>query len=105
MMALTETRNTLADLPPVLDKDPTLTLANAIVFLEVFGHTVIVWMWMRQALAARRGVVRGNDSDEESYFGKLSACRWFFRWELPKTRQWHELIFGLDDTTLRTKSE
>jgi hypothetical protein len=80
--------------------NPTLALANAVLFLDAFGHTVMAWVWLRQALAAQRGLAAGIAADTDFYHGKLMACRWFYRWELPKTRQWHELLRSLDDTTL-----
>ena len=103
--ALRDTEHTLEVLLPVLGGDPTLALANASVFLEAFGHTVLAWIWLRQALAAQRGLRDGAASDADFYRGKLAACRWFFRWELPKTRQWHELLRSLDDTTFNISAE
>jgi butyryl-CoA dehydrogenase len=99
-MALTDTASTLQTLGPVLVSNPTLGLANASVFLEAFGHTVLAWIWLRQALAAQRGLSDGIASDKDFYLGKLAACRWFYRWELPKTRAWYELLRSLDDTVL-----
>jgi alkylation response protein AidB-like acyl-CoA dehydrogenase len=98
--ALDEIARTLAALAPVLAGNPTLALANAVLFLEAFGHTVMAWIWLRQALVAQRGLARGLAADAGFYRGKLAACRWFYRWELPKIRQWHELLRSLDDTTL-----
>ena len=96
---------TLQALAPVLATNPTLALANAVLFLEAFGHTVIAWIWLRQALAAQRGLTNGIAADADFYRGKLAACRWFYRWELPKTKQWHELLRSLDDTTLTMPPE
>jgi hypothetical protein len=79
-----------------------------VLFLEAFGHTVIAWIWLRQALAAQRGLQSGiaaQGTDGDFYRGKLAACRWFYRWELPKVRQWHELLRSLDDTTLTMPPE
>jgi len=98
--ALNEIATTLTALGPVLASNPTLALANAALFLDAFGHTVMAWVWLRQALAAQRGLAAGIAADTDFYHGKLMACRWFYRWELPKTRQWHELLRSLDDTTL-----
>jgi butyryl-CoA dehydrogenase len=92
-------------LGPVLASNPTLALANAVLFLEAFGHTVLAWIWLRQALAAQRGLHAGAATSADFYRGKLAACRWFYRWELPKTRQWHELLRSLDDTTLTMPPE
>ncbi|MFA4969425.1 MAG: acyl-CoA dehydrogenase, partial [Sulfuritalea sp.] len=41
--ALGEIAATLQALGPVLASNPTLALANAVLFLEAFGHTVIAW--------------------------------------------------------------
>ncbi len=103
--AMGDVGKSLTALAPTLAKDPTLALANAVLFLEAFGHTVIAWIWLRQALAAQKGLQKGVAADADFYRGKLAACRWFFRWELPKTRQWHELLRSLDDTTLTMKPE
>jgi butyryl-CoA dehydrogenase len=104
-VAMGEVATTLQALSPVLAGNPTLALANAVLFLEAFGHTVIAWIWLRQALAAQRGLANGIASDADFYRGKLAACRWFYRWELPKTKQWHELLRSLDDTTLTMPPE
>lgn len=73
--------------------DPELRLANASVFLEAFGHIVVAWIWLEQALAAQGGA--GDFFD-----GKRQAARYFFSWELPKTSVQLDLLDRLDDTTL-----
>ncbi len=103
--AIEEVATTLQALAPTLAANPTLALANAVLFLEAFGHTVIAWIWLRQAIAAQRGLQTGIAADTDFYRGKLAACRWFYRWELPKVRQWHELLRSLDDTTLTMPPE
>jgi butyryl-CoA dehydrogenase len=74
-------------------RDPERMLANATVYLEAFGHVVVAWIWLEQALAAH-----GKSGD--LYDGKRQACRYFFRWELPRTRPQFALLDSLDDTTL-----
>ena len=75
-------------------------LANSYAYLEQFGHTVIAWMWLRQATVAQAALPQANAADADFYQGKLHAARFFYRWELPKTRQWAELLESADDTTL-----
>lgn len=77
-----------------------LGLANASVYLDLVGHTVLAWIWLKQGLAAVKGLAATDAHDRDFYQGKLQACAWFFRWELPKTRQWAELLESLDRTTL-----
>ena len=71
-----------------------VALANAPSYLEMTGHMVIAWMWLRQARAALRF------SLDDYRRGKLQACRYFFRWELPKVLVLAERLAGLDITAL-----
>jgi hypothetical protein len=80
-------------------------LANASVYLDLVGHTVIAWLWMKQALVAVKRVGTGDEASRNFYRGKLQACSFFFRWELPKTKQWAELLDGLDQTCLDMHDE
>jgi alkylation response protein AidB-like acyl-CoA dehydrogenase len=52
---------------------------NATPFLSAFGHVVLAWLWLDQAIAAAG---RGESGDFVE--GKLRACRFFFECELPK---------------------
>jgi len=79
--------------------DASRTLANATVYLEAFGHLVIGWMWLEQALVAGRSIT-GAGGDDGFYFGKLAACRYFFAYEVPKVGPMLDLLASLDTTTL-----
>ncbi|GAC1622819.1 MAG: acyl-CoA dehydrogenase [Nevskia sp.] len=82
------------------DGRPDLFLANAAAYLDLLGHTVIAWMWLRQALVAQAALALATGADADFYAGKLAACRYFFRYELPKTRVQAELLQRFDDTVL-----
>ncbi|WP_054813917.1 acyl-CoA dehydrogenase [Nocardia arizonensis] len=73
--------------------DPAAAMANSTVYLEAFGHIVIAWMWLEQAVAAH-----GREGD--FYDGKRAAATYFFRYELPKTGPQLDLLDALDRTTL-----
>ena len=77
-----------------------LGLANASVYLDMVGHTVIGWIWLRQGLVALKKLETAHGADRDFYQGKLQACAFFFRWELPKTAQWSDLLESLDPTCL-----
>ncbi|MGX9688171.1 acyl-CoA dehydrogenase [Deinococcus wulumuqiensis] len=79
---------------------PDLFLANANAALDMVGHTVVGWMWLRQALAAARALPEARSSDRDFYQGKLHAARFFARYELPRVRTWAELLASADPTTL-----
>ncbi|MBF6067717.1 acyl-CoA dehydrogenase [Nocardia farcinica] len=76
--------------------DPAATMANSTIYLEAFGHIVLAWIWLEQAVAAA-----GHDGD--FYAGKRAAARYFFRYELPRTGPQLDLLAGLDRTTLEMR--
>jgi alkylation response protein AidB-like acyl-CoA dehydrogenase len=80
--------------------DMNKTLANASLYLEGVGHTVVAWLWLEQALVASRNLPNALGDDKNFYLGKLQACRYFFQWELPKVQQQLELLASIDTTTL-----
>ena len=77
--------------------DATLRLANASCYLDAFGHVVVAWLWLDQAVSAAR-VAAGPDV--AFYRGKLAACRYFYRWELPRIDRWLGLLEPVDRTAL-----
>jgi alkylation response protein AidB-like acyl-CoA dehydrogenase len=76
--------------------DMNKTLANASAYLEAFGHAVVAWIWLQQALLA----VGKTGHDADFYRGKLQACAYFFKWELPKVQAQLDLLESIDTTTL-----
>lgn len=85
----------------VLDVTATLTtaadieaaLANSSLYLDVFGHTVIAWLWFEQVLTA-------SGQTGAFYDGKRYAARYFYRYELPSTTTQLGLLGRIDRTTL-----
>jgi len=75
-------------------------LANATVYLDAFGHVVLGWIWLRQALVAQRALATAVGDDVDFYRGKLAACRYFYRYELPKVSERCALLARGDDTCL-----
>ena len=86
-------------------RDANLMLANASVYLEMLGHVVIAWVWLRQAVLAQRALASTQRDDSAFYQGKLQACRYFFNFELPRTAPQNELLRSLDPTCLEMRDE
>jgi hypothetical protein len=93
-------RITLGLLDDLLAGRASLALANSALYLKVFGHAVIGWRWLEQALCAERGLAAGNPADADFYRGKLQAARYFLTWEVPACRHELELLEARDDTCL-----
>ena len=62
----------------------TEALANAVPYLQAFGHTVVAWLWLDVALAST-----GNGAGAQ---GRQAAARYFFAYELPKTAAWLDVV-------------
>lgn len=74
-------------------------MANSVTYLDMTGQTVVAWIWLRMALVASQALAAGS-SEKDFYHGKLSACHYFFRYELPKTQSQAELLLSMDTTCL-----
>jgi butyryl-CoA dehydrogenase len=80
--------------------DPERALANATLYLDSLGHVVVAWRWLEQALAALAALGSADPGERDFYAGKLSACRYFFRYELPRIAPALALLRAFDDTAL-----
>lgn len=75
-------------------------LANSALYLKAFGHTVIGWRWLEQAIHAQQGLANGNVADKDFYQGKLQAARYFLTWEVPSCHHELAILEARDDTCL-----
>ncbi len=91
---------TQAMLPAMKDGRLALYLANATLYLDMLGHVVIAWMWLRQANVAAAALHNDAQRDADFYQGKLAACRYFYAYELAKLDYWLPLLARLEPATL-----
>ncbi|RMU35546.1 Acyl-CoA dehydrogenase domain-containing protein [Pseudomonas syringae pv. primulae] len=83
----------------------TSTLANSALYLKAFGHTVIGWRWLEQAIRAEEGLGKGNSADSDFYQGKLQAARYFLTWEVPGCHHELAILENRDDTCLAMRDD
>ena len=91
---------TLALLGDLLSGKINQGLANSALYLKVFGHLVIGWRWLEQAIHAEQGLACGDAVDTEFYQGKLQAARYFLTWEVPGCHHELAILEARDDTCL-----
>jgi alkylation response protein AidB-like acyl-CoA dehydrogenase len=66
-----------------LDADIDQGLANATLYLDLYGRVLAAWLWLKQALAAATGLDTDcHAHDRNFYRGKLHTARYYFDWEL-----------------------
>lgn len=76
-------------------------LANAALFMDMCGRLLFAWIWLKQAVCARRKLLSRellSPADTAFYRGKLKACQYFFAYELPLIVSQSELLMRLDMT-------
>jgi len=74
--------------------DPALALANAVPYMQAFGHTVIAWVWLQVAMASQ--------GEGDANLGRRQACQFFFHYELPKIGAWLNVVNSHDNTCAHT---
>ncbi|QFT20502.1 Acyl-CoA dehydrogenase, short-chain specific [Pseudomonas sp. THAF187a] len=92
---------TLALLGDLMSGKVNQGLANSALYLKVFGHTVIGWRWLEQAIHAEQGLARTDNAEEQAFYrGKLQAARYFLTWEVPGCHHDLAVLEARDDTCL-----
>ena len=74
---------------------PTEALANAVPYLQAFGHTVLAWIWLDVAWATLQ---QDASISIAASAGRLGATRYFFHYELPKIGAWLNVVRHRDTT-------
>ena len=83
-----------------------LGLANANLYLDMFGRVLVSWVWLKQAVIAQQALdLKPHQADEHFYQGKLQAAQYFIRWELPEINHLAKLLQANDDTCLAMQDE
>ena len=68
--------------------DPALSLANAVPYMQAFGHTVLAWIWLELHLA--------STGTAAAHVGRRQACQFFYHYELPKIGAWLQVVSTRD---------
>jgi butyryl-CoA dehydrogenase len=78
---------------------PGEALANAVPYMQAFGHMVLAWIWLDVALVA--AAMPASPARE----GRLRAQRFFFHYELPKIGAWLKVVSSRDPTCAEMPEE
>ena len=75
--------------------NPQEALANAVPYMQAFGHTVLAWIWLDVAEHAL-----GSDASKAlpATGGRVGATDYFFHYELPKIGAWLQVVERRDPT-------
>jgi hypothetical protein len=104
VLMLQQTTQTL--LAAMSARNIDLALSNSVKYLELFGHIIIAWLWLKQGLVATKALEKKpHQADEHFYRGKLQALKYFYQFELPQIYPWSSLLINLDSTSFDMKPE
>ncbi len=82
---------------------PEVLLADATLFLEYFSTVTIAWMWLKQGIVAAKALENKAGLSEDDvifYESKLATMRFFFEYELPKTKALETQLLNFDKLTV-----
>jgi len=74
---------------------PDEALANAVPYMQAFGHTVLAWIWLDVACTA---LAVDAHQTQPATVGRMGAARYFFHYELPKVGAWLSVVESKDMT-------
>jgi alkylation response protein AidB-like acyl-CoA dehydrogenase len=100
LRAWTEIASTVA----ILNEQQQRALDNSTPFLRAFGHVVVAWLWLEQAIVAV-SVAAPHGDDAAFLAGKLRACRYFFEFELPHVTAWLAPVAACSDVASAAAAE
>jgi Acetyl-CoA dehydrogenase C-terminal like/Acyl-CoA dehydrogenase, C-terminal domain len=89
------------------ETSPEILLADATLFLEYFSIVTIAWMWLKQGVAAAKALENGTSLSEDEtifYQSKLATMRYFFEYELPKTKALETQLLNFDKLTIEMET-
>jgi len=82
--------------------NPQDALANAVPYMQGFGHMVLAWIWLDVALAALQADATKSIA---ATTGKMGALRYFYHYELPKIGAWLQVVTNRDQTCAELPEE
>ena len=67
---------------------PQDALANAVPYMQAFGHTVMAWIWLDVALASLSSLNQSATHSVAAHAGIQGSAAYFYAYELPKISAW-----------------
>ena len=74
---------------------PGEALANAVPYMQAFGHTVLAWIWLEVALTS---LEKNATQSIAACAGRIRAPAYFYHYELPKVQAWLKVVERRDMT-------
>jgi butyryl-CoA dehydrogenase len=102
---LNKAQQTTLHLMSMAAKDTERFLADATLYLELFGIVSIGWQWLKMGIVAEQALPKANGTDAAFYHGKLATMQYFFEYELVKIEALAKRLQSAHYPTVETQEE
>ncbi len=87
--------------------DIELFLADATVYMELFGLVTVAWQWLKQGVISEQALsnVALSDGEKQFYQGKIHVMKFFFVYELPKAAGLAKTLLSAESLTVLKETE
>ena len=88
------------------EKGVEVMLADATLYLDYFSQIVMGWMWLKQGIVAEKALIKGAEGEDSLFYqGKKAALKYFFDYELVKTKALYQQLVNADKLTVNINKE
>ncbi|MEL7148307.1 MAG: acyl-CoA dehydrogenase C-terminal domain-containing protein, partial [Bacteroidota bacterium] len=88
-------------MPHAMKGDHQRFLADATIFMDLFSTIIAGWQWLKMAAKAKELLVTGTGSASESFYeSKIHTMKFFYKYEMGRTRGLAKIIQDQQDLTL-----
>jgi len=89
------------------DRGEEAYLSNATIYLEMFGYFIIGWLWLVQAMVAKKQLMgkKVKKTDIRFYEGKIKVQEYYFANELPKIQSLAKILTRQVPVTISTRED
>ena len=88
------------------EKGVETMLADATLYLEYFSLVVMGWMWLKQGIVAEKALKNDVTADDKLFYqSKIATLKYYYDYELPKTKSLHQQLVNADKLTITLTKE
>jgi butyryl-CoA dehydrogenase len=88
-------------MPHAMKGDYEKYLADASIFMEFASTIVIAHQWLKMAIAAKQALIMQKTQFDSSFYeNKIHTMKFFYKYELPKTKAHMETLLNSDFLTI-----
>lgn len=76
-------------------------LSDANIFMELFSHIIMSWLWLEMALEAKKAILTNNKKfSDQFYESKIHTMKYYFKYELSKVESLCKILKSDEVLTL-----